>query len=165
MRRLFVEADGALMDRADINRPEDILHPDYYKLRIPEWNMILALSAVIASRPELEVHVICPHPLSIERVKADLSVWYANYLPGAKSLHFLPLAEYFGSYIALQRGDVLISANVSTLAVFSFSDNSAIGVDVDPAAVPKIPILRTWDHPQITAGIILAVIDGRNGYG
>lgn len=155
MGRLFVEADGVLMDRADINRPRELIHPEYYRLRLPEWNMIHAICTLIKRMPQLEIYIICHLPLSLERAKEDTADWFSLYLPGASGLRYLPIGEYFGSYIAVKKGDVLLSANVATLAVFAFGGCAAIGVDTDTAAVPGLPCIRTWECADELAGWLL----------
>ena len=165
MSRLFVEAGGVLMDRPDINRPGELLHPDYFRLRIPEWRMIHALRVVMSKVPQLEVYIICLYPLSLERIKADYADWFGRYVPHAKGLRYLPIGEYFGSYIALKRNDILLSADVGSLAVFSFGGRLAIGVDTDEAAVPGIPCVRTWDRSELIAERLIELIQGGQRYG
>ena len=155
MGRLFVEADGVLMDRADINRPRELIHPEYYRLRLPEWNMIHAICTLIKRMPQLEVYILCHLPLSLEHAKEDTADWFSLYLPEASGLRYLPIGEYFGSYIALKKGDVLLSADVGNLAVFVLGGRSAIGVDVDAAAIPGLPCIRTWDFAEDIATRIM----------
>ena len=155
MARLFVEADGVLMDHVDINRPKEMLHPDYFKLRLPEWNMLHALRTLIKRMPQLEVYVICQLPLCMEESQADIADWFSLYLPEATALRYLPIGEYFGSYIAVKKGDVLLSADVGSLAVFAFGGCVAIGVDTDTAAVPGLPYITTWEHGDYLANWFL----------
>ena len=159
--RLFIEADCVLMDHADINHPEELIKEGYYAMRIPEWRMISAVRDLTREIPELEVYIVCHVPLSMESAKAELAEWFGRYLPDASALRFLPLEEYFGSYIALQKGDVLISADVRTLAVFAYGGGACIGVDTDRDAVPGIRCVSTWEHEKLIADQLRRIVEGR----
>ena len=161
MRRLFIEADGVLMDRVDLNRPEELLKEGYYAMRVPEWRMIGAVNRVIRVLPQTEIYVVLHVPLALEQAKAELAEWFGRYFPCAKALRFLPVEEYFGSYIALQKGDILLSADIRTIAVFTLWGGTSIGVDIDKDAIPGITSVSSRDSVEPVADKILDTIIGR----
>ena len=151
--RIFIEADGVLMERADYNFPAGIAEQGFYESRIPEWNMISALKDVLGDSPELPVQILCHVPLALKYAKEECAMWMSQYFRDACGIRFLPYGE-FGSYIALREDDLLLSAHVGNLALFSFRSRHGIGVDIDADAVPGFSSVKTSDRPEQIAKVI-----------
>lgn len=79
--RLFVDMDGTLAEFHPVDTLEVLYEKGYFENLPPNQNVVHAISSLIASQPELEVHILSAYlsdgPHALEEKKA----WLDKYLP------------------------------------------------------------------------------------
>lgn len=143
MGRIIIDADGVLMERSDINKPEEFIKENYFLLRTPEWNVLGAVKKLLKEKPDAPIWIVVNVPYSLENAKKEILEWFSWYLPEIKEVKILPMGEYFGSYFVTDKSDVIISSNMTNIMIYTYNGGVAIGVDIDNELIKEIGYFYT----------------------
>ena len=163
MSRIIIEASGVIMERADINKPEEFVHDDYFILRSPIWNTVSALKDIIKDYPDAPIDIVVNIPYSLDKAREDIKTWLSWYLPEISSVKILPMGEYFGSYFYTSKTDVLISSNLADVALFKCFGGIAVGVDIDTDVIADIGYFNSNSLKEDIYDYLLFLLENLEG--
>ena len=145
MSRIIIDANGVLMERADINKPEELIKDNFFSLRIPEWNVLGAIKKLLKENPDTKISIVVNIPYSQNKAREEIMEWLLWYLPEIKDIKILPMGEYFGSYFLTDKSDVLISSNLTNIMIYTYNGGMAVGVDIDNELIKEIGYFSTYN--------------------